>query len=160
MPRRCSTSRPVSFLSFELAQQLPATLGLAPGTALLVAAEGGWLLFHWLGDIYGQALLDLLGFTLAVRPTEQPGLAVLLAEPLRALPPLAPHQLTRYLHDAYKQYESLLTLGAYQPLLPPDLRLRSVVEQFDAARFLAAVKGLQVEAAAEGVGKELVGLVA
>lgn len=147
-------------LSFDLAQQLPATLGLASGAAPLVATDDGWLLFHWLGDVYGRALLDLLAFTLAVRPTEQPGLAVLLAEPLRALPPLAPHQLTRYLHDAYKQYESLLALGAYQPLLPPELRLRSVVEQFDAPRFLAAVGRLWVEAAAEGAGEELVGLLA
>jgi ATP-dependent Lhr-like helicase len=145
-------------LSFELAQQLPAAVGLAPGTAPLVAVEDGWLLFHWLGDIYGRALLDLLGFTLAARPTDQPGLAVLLAEPLRALSPLAPHQVARYLHDAYKQYESMLALGSYQSLLPPDLRLRSVVEQFDAPRFLAAAARLRVEAAAEGVGEELVGL--
>lgn len=147
-------------LSFELAQQLPATMGLAPGVAPLVAVDDGWLLFHCLGDVYGQALLDLLGFTLAVQPSGQAGLALRLAEPLRALPPLAAHQVTRYLHDAYKRYESMLTLGAYQPLLPPDLRIRSVAEQFDASRFLAAVARMQVEVAAEGVGEDWVGLLA
>ena len=135
-------------LSFDLAQQLPAQVGLAPGVAPLIAADKGWLLFHWLGDVYGQALLDLLGFTLAVRPSDQPGLAVLLSEPLVALPTIPPHQLTRYLHDNYRRYEAMLALGAYQSLLPPDLRLRSVAEQFDAPRFLAAVGGLRVDPAA------------
>lgn len=146
------------FLSFDLAQQIPAQLGLTPDVAPLIAIDDGWLLFHWLGDVYGQALLDLLGFTLAVRPSAQPGLAVLLAEPLRALPTLAAHQLSRYLHDTYRRYESMLALGAYQQLLPPDLRIRSVIEQFNAARFLRAVAKLWVEAAVEDAGEDLVGL--
>ena len=70
-------------------------MGLAPGVAPLIAADKGWLLFHWLGDVYGQALLDLLRYTLAVAPSDQPGLAVLLSDPLVALPTIPPHQLTR-----------------------------------------------------------------
>ncbi len=145
------------FLSFDLAQALPAQLGLEPGVAPLIAAEEGWLLFHWLGDVYGQALLDLLGYTLAVGPRDSAtaGLALRLSEPLRHLPTFAPHQLTRYLTDNARRYESMLSLGAYQALLPPELRIRSVIEQFDVPRFLAATEKLRVEAAREKIAEPL-----
>jgi hypothetical protein len=52
----------------------------------LVETPEGWLFFHWLGDVYGQALLDLLRPHLAVNESEQPGLALLLREAPRTLP--------------------------------------------------------------------------
>ena len=136
-------------LSFELAQKLAANLALAPGAAPLVATPAGWLLFHLLGDVYGQALLDLLGPTLAVTASAQPGLCLLLREAPRSFPPLTPESVNRYLHEHSRQYERLLALGAYQPLLPLELRRRAVVEQFGVERFVAAVARLRPALAPE-----------
>ena len=147
-------------LSFELAQRLPAHLGLTPGAAPLVETPTGWLLFHWLGDVYGQALLDLLRYTLPVEETTQPGLCVLLREEPHALPAITVTQMTRYLRDHYLPYESLLALGAYQRLLPRQLRRQAVVEQFDVLRFVEAVAMLRVQVAPETLSEDLRRLVA
>jgi ATP-dependent Lhr-like helicase len=143
-------------LSYDLAQALPAQVGLAPGTAPLVPAGDRWLFFHWLGDVYGQALLDLAGYTNQTEASAQPGLCLDLADELRALPTITARQTERYLQDRYREYESLLALGAYQHLLPRELRRRAVVEQFDVARFVAAAAQLRVKAAPEYLAEDLV----
>ncbi len=139
-------------LSFALAQRLGAQLGLAPGSAALVETAEGWLLFHWLGDVYGQALLDLLQPMLPVEGSAQPGLCLLLRDEPRSLPELNSKQVTRYLHDHERQYEGLLALGAYQHLLPRNLRRQAVVEQFDVACFVQAVADLRPARATERGG--------
>jgi hypothetical protein len=147
-------------LSFDLAQQLPVHLGLASGNAPLVAAPDGWLLFHFLGDVYGQALLDLMHPLLAVSESAQPGLALLLREEPRSLPSISAEQATRYLHEHVREYEGLLALGAYNHLLPIELRRRAVMEQFDGARFVAAVAELNIERTPEKLSEDLRRLVA
>ena len=147
-------------LSHELAQALPAQVGLAAGLAPLVQSGDRWLLFHWLGDVYGQALLDLLGYTIPAEESAQPGLCVELTDELRTLPPITAAQTERYLQDHFREYESLLALGAYQHLLPRTLRRRTVVEQFDVARFVASVAQLRVEVAPEALAEDLVRSVA
>ncbi|MFN3980752.1 MAG: helicase-related protein, partial [Caldilinea sp.] len=142
-------------LSFDLAQALASQVGLAPGDAPLVETREGWLLFHWLGDVYGQALLDLLRPHLAVSTSSQPGLALLLREEPRSLPTINIEQATRYLHDHVRQYEGMLALGAYQHLLPWSLRQRSVVAQFDAQRFVDAVVRLRVARSLDIIAEEL-----
>ena len=134
-------------LSLELAQLLPAQLGLPPNSMALVQLPGGCLCFHWLGDLYGRALRDLLGPILGAADTAAPGLALLLPEAPRALPPLGEGELLRYLHGAYRQYEPLLELGPFQPMLPTPLRRQSVIAQFGVARFLAAYAALTPVAA-------------
>ncbi|MFN3333199.1 MAG: hypothetical protein ACK47M_11865, partial [Caldilinea sp.] len=142
-------------LSFDLAQALASQVGLAPGDAPLVETCEGWLLFHWLGDVYGQALLDLLHPHLAVSASSQSGLALLLREELRSLPTINIEQTTRYLHDHVRQYEGMLALGAYQHLLPWSLRQRSVAAQFDAQRFVDAVVRLRVARSMDITAEEL-----
>jgi ATP-dependent Lhr-like helicase len=136
-------------LSFELAQSLPRTLGLAPGDAPLVETPEGWLFFHWLGDIYGQALLDLLRPYLAVNESEQPGLALLLREAPRTLPVINSEQVTRYLQEHVRVYEGMLAMGAYQHLLPWSLRQRAVVEQFDVPRFVENLENMALRRSPE-----------
>src|SRR5581483_8638283 len=118
-------------LTYELARLLPQQLGLAPGTAPLVPAPDGWWLFHWLGDLYGRALRDLLRYTMHAAEAPQPGLCVRLRDEPRALPAWSEALVTRYLHDSYRQLEPLLALGPFHHLLPPHLRRRTVVEQFE-----------------------------
>lgn len=146
-------------LSYELAQQLPAQVGLSPTIAPLVSQGDSQLWFHWLGDVYGRAILDLLGYTLAVDQTPQPGLCLLLRDPPRTMPSLTLEQIRRYLRDHYRRYESLMSLGAYHHLLPVELRRRAVTEQFDIPRFTEALEALQVESAPESLTQELTGLV-
>ncbi len=147
-------------LSFALAQRLAGQLGLAAGAAPLVESPGGQLLFHWLGDVCGQALLDLLQGTLPVAQSAQPGLCLLLHEEPRDLPAITRKQVERYLHEHLHQYERLLALGAYQHLLPRSLRIQAVVDQFDVATFLEAVAALRIERTAEAPAAALAALVA
>jgi hypothetical protein len=91
-------------LSYELAQILPVQLGLPAGTAPFIAARApdeaggfheirghlaagvGWWWFHWLGDLYGRAVLDLLRYRVLATETAQPGLCVHLPGEPQALP--------------------------------------------------------------------------
>lgn len=142
-------------LAFDLAQALPRHFKLAPGDAPLVETPDGWLLFHWLGDVYGQALLDLLRPQFAVSESPQPGLALLLREEPRSLPTITIEQTTRYLHEHVRQYEGLLAMGAYQHLLPWLLRQRAVTAQFDVARFVESLAGLKPKRTAEQLTADL-----
>jgi len=136
-------------LSYELAQQLSVQIGLLSGTAPLIQSNDGWLFFHWLGDIYGHALFELLGYTLAVEETTQSGLCFLLHDEPRALSTYTSEQITRHILDHYRHYETMLSLGAYHRLLPIELRRRTVVEQFNVPRFVDGVKRLHLEHAPE-----------
>lgn len=147
-------------LSYELARLLPAQLGLAPGQAPVVAAPDGYWWFHCLGDLYGQAVHDLIGYTAPTKATAAGGLAVLLPEAPPAPPSWTEAQVARYLSDTYRRYEPLLDLGAFHQLAPPALRRRAVIAQFDVPRFLAAVAALRPLAAPENLAEELEQLVA
>jgi ATP-dependent Lhr-like helicase len=131
-------------LSFDLTTRLSAQLGFPPGITPVVPYEEGWVWFHWLGDVYGRALLDLMRFRLAAQETTQPGLCVWLSEPLPAIPLWTEDEVRRYLNDHTPRYESMLALGAYQRLLPITLRRRAVTEQFDAPRFVQAMAALRL----------------
>ncbi len=142
-------------LGYTLAQLLPAQLGLEPRKATLISYEDGWLLFHWLGDVYGRALLDLMSYTLAVEETVQPGLCLRLWDEPRTLPPCEPERVRRYLRDHYRRYEPMLALGAYHSLLPANLRRRAVEAQFGVEQFVRATNSLSIERASEDATQEL-----
>jgi len=147
-------------LSYELARLLPAQLGLDPWDAPVVAAPDGYWWFHCLGDLYGRAVLDLLGYTVPTHATGAIGLAVLLSDPPRSPPSWSETQVERYLSDQYRRYEPLLDLGAFHQLAPPALRRRAVVAQFDVPRFLQAVAALRPLVAPEDLAEELEQLMA
>jgi ATP-dependent Lhr-like helicase len=126
-------------LNYDVTSQLSGQLGLLPGAAPLLPHENGWVLFHWLGDVYGRALFDLMSFRLAVQETNQPGICVWLSEPLQTIPVWTEDYVRRYLGDRFRSYESMLALGAYHHLPPITLRCRAVIEQFDVPRFVQAV---------------------
>ncbi|MBF6612771.1 MAG: DEAD/DEAH box helicase [Chloroflexi bacterium] len=146
-------------LSYDLARRFPSQLGLSPGTAPLVPdlvpTGSRWLWFHWLGDVYGRAILDLLAYTLPVEPTSQVGLCLLFTDEPRSIPAFTAIQVERYLRDRYRAYEPMLALGAYHHLVPVELRRRAVVEQFDVPRFIRAVEGLRMDHASEALMEEL-----
>ena len=146
-------------LSYELAQQLPIQSGLRSRETPLIPVDEGWLWFHWLGDIYGHALLDLMLYTLPAEKTSQPGLCLLLPEVPTRWPTWTLEQVTIYLHDHYRLYERLLALGAYHPLVPLDLRRRAVIEQFDVPRFVQAINQLHPAPPAETLIDSLQSLV-
>lgn len=152
------STRPL--LSYEVARLLPARCGLAPEVAPFVAAPEGWWWFHWLGDIYGRALLDLWRAHRPVARTEQLGLCLhLMAEP-QAPPAWSEGEVVAYLEADFLRIEQVLALGPCQHLLPTHLRRRAVVEQFDVARFLAAVAALRPVAAPEVLTDDLIQLLA
>ena len=142
-------------LSYDLMRLLPEQLGLAPGTAPFVAAPDGWWWFHWLGDLYGRAALDLLRFTVAAQASPANGLALFVPDPPRAVPVWPEAQVVRYLRDNYRQYEPLLDLGAFHHLLAPEARKAAVVAQFAVPRFLAAMAALRPVAAPEALNEGL-----
>ncbi|MBA3868924.1 MAG: DEAD/DEAH box helicase [Anaerolineae bacterium] len=142
-------------LSYELAQQLSVQAGLKVGTIPVIPHADGWLCFHWLGDIYGHALLDLTGYTLAVEETKQSGLCLLLRDEPRTFPIWNEQQVERYLRENYHRYETMLSLGAYHHFLPVELRRRTVVEQFSVLRFLQAIQSLHIERTHEALTNNL-----
>lgn len=145
-------------LSVEVARALPEQFGLAPDTTPLIETDNGLLWFHWLGDVYGLAVLDLLGYTLPVQATSQPGLCVLLAEPMIRLPVWTEAQIRRYLNDRYRRYESMLALGAFHHLLPQELRRQAVIDQFNVPRFAQLVAALRLSPAPETLREDLLSL--
>jgi ATP-dependent Lhr-like helicase len=145
-------------LSYDLARLLPARLGLPPGAAPFVAAPQGWYWFHWMGDLYGRAALELLRYRVAAEETAQPGLCLRLPDPPQAPPAWSEEQVIQYLQDNYRRFEPLLALGPFQHLLPPQLRRRAVVEQFDVPLFLEAITALQPLAAPEALAEDLIEL--
>jgi hypothetical protein len=145
-------------LPYDLACQIPVQLGLRAGAAPIVPYDEGWLCFHWLGDVYGRALIDLLGYTLPVQETTQPGLCLLFTQEPRSLPTWTEDDVRRYLRDHFHRYESMLALGAYHHLLPVAQRRYSVIEQFDVTRFVETVARLHYEPAPETLSEELRGL--
>lgn len=82
-------------LSYAVTHQLPAQVGLPPEAAPLIPVADGWLWYHWLGEVYGRAVLDLMGYTLSVRETTQPGLCLWLDHELAAIPIWPPNQIQR-----------------------------------------------------------------
>lgn len=142
-------------LSYDLARAIPQRLGLPPGAAALVAAPEGWWWFHWMGDLYGRAALDLLRYHVAAHETALVGLCLRLPDAPASPPDWTESQVTRYLEDNYRRFEPLLALGPFQHLLPPRLRRRAVVEQFDVARFLHAVAALHPLAAPDSAAAAL-----
>jgi len=142
-------------LSYDLARRFPLQLGLPLLSAPIVPYQEGWLWIHWLGDIYGRALLDLLRYTLPVEATSQIGLGLLFRDEPRTIPSLTPEQVKRYLHDRYRSYEPMLALGSYHHLLPPELRVRTVIEQFNVLGFLRAVQSLRIDRAPEALAEDL-----
>jgi ATP-dependent Lhr-like helicase len=147
------STRPV--LSYELAQLLPVQLGLERFTAPLIEVEQGWLCFHWLGDTYGRALADLLGYTVHTIVTASPGLCVFVTDELTFIPNWTSQTVNHYLNDHSRQYEGMLGLGAYQHLLPNALRRRTVVEQFNVPRFVEATQRLTPKRAPDTVTESL-----
>ncbi|HZS90139.1 MAG TPA: DEAD/DEAH box helicase [Chloroflexota bacterium] len=166
LPRRLEYRSERQLLSHDLARLLPEQLGLPPGTAPIIpeqrrpdepeAGWPGWWLFHWLGDLYGRALLGLLRYRLPATETEQPGLCLLLPEEPPALPSWTAEQVTQYLEDNYRRFEPLLTLGPFHGLLPVHLRCRAVIEQFDVPRFLQAVHALRPRVTPDSLADDLV----
>jgi len=145
-------------LSYRLAARLPAQLGLPPGTAPIVASPDGWWLFHWLGDVYGHALFDLLRYRIPASETAQPGICIHLDEAPRALPTWTAFQVRRHVEDNYRALEPMLALGPFHDLLPGRLRRAAVVAQFDVPRFLDAVADLRPTLALEELRGDLVEL--
>lgn len=144
-------------LSYDLAHELPRQLGLAQNTAPLVEHDFGHLWFHWLGDVYGRALLDLLNYTVRAEASPVPGICLRLQAGAK-IPMPTPEQVQAYVHDNYRRYEPLLALGAYQHLLPVELRRRAVVEQFNVLGFVTALSSLRVEWAPEDISQDLLAL--
>ncbi len=155
VPERLSYRSTRQLLSYELARLLPLQFGLSLGAAPFVAAPDGWYWFHWLGDLYGRAALDLLRYHARAKETEQVGLCLQLPDELRSPPAWMETEVIRYLEDNYRKLEPMLALGPYHDLLPGYLRRRAVVEQFGVANFLAAVAALRPRSAAEALAGAL-----
>jgi ATP-dependent Lhr-like helicase len=168
LPNRLEYRSERQLLAYDLARLLPQQLGLAAGTAPFIAErrppdepEGirpGWWLFHWLGDLYGRALLGLLRYRQPATETERPGLCLLLSDEPRALPSWTREQVMQYLEDNFRRFEPMLALGPFHSLLPVHLRCRAVIEQFDVPRFREAVNALRPRVAPDSLAEDLVDL--
>lgn len=133
-------------LSVDLAQSLTRHLGFGVNVAPLMAHENGFWVWHGLGDIYGKALFDVLKPVMRVHETETIGLTLgFFGEAFTAFPKITPESVEAMLSTHYKAYELLLAQGAYQHLLPLNVRRQSVIRLFNVARFVALIEALTVQ---------------
>lgn len=146
-------------VSYALARRLPMQLGLPPGAAPFVPAPDGWWWFHWLGDSYGRAALDVLRYHWPVRETPHPALCLHMAGDPHMPPLWEEAQVIRYLEESYRAWEPLLDLGPFHHMLPTALRRRAVVEQFDVPGFLDAMAALRPLSALEALSDDVLALV-
>ncbi len=86
-------------LSFDLAQQLPAQLGLTPDSAPLVETPDGLAALSLAGRCLWPGAARSAAPHLAVSESAQPGLALSLREEPRSLPSISTEQTTRYLQE-------------------------------------------------------------
>jgi ATP-dependent Lhr-like helicase len=141
-------SRPESYtstrqlLGFELAQRLGARYEQRAWPRL-IETDTGWLCFHFLGDLYGRTLNDLLLGYVKVESTDQPGISMLFAEYPSNLPTFTEAHIVKYLEKRVLPLESTLALGAFEHLLPFALRQDTVIKHFRVGRFLRAYAALK-----------------
>jgi hypothetical protein len=131
-------------LSADLARGVAHQFGFAPHVAPLLQMGQGWRLYHWLGDLYGEAFRALLRPYVLPLNAELPGLYITLAGPLRTLPPVRVPDIKQYVRQRSRALESVLQLSPFHVLLPPDLRRQTVMRQFGVERLAAWVGALQI----------------
>lgn len=147
-------------LSFELAQSLSIQLGLETYQVPFLATKEGWLCFHWLGDLYGHVLAQLLSYHMVIYPRKSSGLYFHLRDDPQTViwSSWTIGQVRRYVEDHYRNLEPFLDLGAFHHLLPGSLRRQAVVEQFDVPRFHAAMSALQISSITDSILELLLNL--
>lgn len=147
-------------LSFSIARRIPAVLGLPPDTAPLIETAEGWWWFHCLGDVYGLMLFNLLRFQAAVEKTAVPGLCLRLED--RPLKPFiwTELQVTDYIREDFRRFETMLALGAFHRFLPADLRRQAVIEQVNIPRFIDTLGMMHYTAVYESATDDLFRLLA
>lgn len=130
-------------LTLELAQAVAAHLGFEPGEAPIVQTNDGWRCYHWLGDLYGEMLADLLRAYLLLRDSAEPGLYLVTDDPIGAIPSIQPAHIADYLVQHNRRLETVLNLSPFHALLSRDVRQRSVAQQVDIVRFETLLRQLR-----------------
>lgn len=159
MPARQSFVSTRALLAYPLAQRLKKQFALDEQTMCLQKVGEAWQLWHFLGDMYGQALYELLRYKVNVQSGNLPGLSLTFAERNSIPFTLTEAEVTRYLEQDHQKIGRLLNLGAYHRLLPGSLQRRTVIEQFDSALFLRAVNETRVILADDAIHAALIELV-
>ena len=136
-------TRSVPFaVSLSVSQTVATLCGFAAGQmALLQTEQGNWL-FHFWGDIYGELLAQILRAQLtlgdedklnpAIRCTEH---CIQLVTATAHLPTWNAQSVRRQLYKLLPRLESILELGRFHTLLPPDLATQTVAAQVDLSYF-------------------------
>jgi ATP-dependent helicase Lhr and Lhr-like helicase len=148
------------YLNYETAQRIPLLFNITSDEALLVQApDGGWWLFHWLGDLYGLLLLGLLGYNLHAKVTNQPGLYVSLPEAITTVPTWSVKEIHQQLTEDFRRFEGLVNIGAYYRHVPNFLREKAVINQINPDRFYKALTRMRLVSPSEEIAIQLRALV-
>lgn len=139
LPGRASFISTRPLLAYAVAQSLKLQFGLKSSEMYLTQSGEDWLLWHFLGDLYGWVLFELLRYKVRLQKSELPGLYLTFAERTAIPFSVTIQEVTRYLEENHRQVGSLLQLGAYHRLLPGALQRRAVIEQFNVPLFVAAI---------------------
>jgi ATP-dependent Lhr-like helicase len=147
-------------MSYATAQSTARRLGITPDHTQFARQGNAWLWFHWLGDLYGHALLALLRETTCAAQFLDPiGLCLEIPEPLTQVPVWTEAQVRQHLGARYRLYEGMMALGAYHGVLPPELKRKSVMDQFAMHRFLDITARWSIEIATEDQSSHLISLI-
>ncbi|MCP4167703.1 MAG: DEAD/DEAH box helicase [Chloroflexi bacterium] len=127
-------------IPFEVCQAVASYLELAAGQLYLIPQLEGAVLFHFWGDLYGTLLASLLQAHFGV---DERDIAVTrinehclyLPATLNELPPWVATAVRKQLRLLFPRLVSMLELGRFHSLLPPDVAQDSLIEQCDLLRF-------------------------
>jgi hypothetical protein len=165
-------------VGFDLTQAVAAHLGLGPGRLAVVPEGTGCWLFHFWGDVWGTLLAALLEDH---RPGEEPGgraegpgmtgehpggpvepvneLCLWLPFELLALPAWDGRLAEAVARGLAVSLEPHLELGRFHALLPPALRLATVIDHCDLPRLAALWQAATLVEAQGGLRDTLLALV-
>ena len=130
----------------ETATSVMRYLGFQAGVAPFVqVADGRWLWLHGLGDVYGEALFELLKTRWGVRRSDMLWLALELTAPPDdlSLPAFTDGEVDAMVRRNHALFERLIAMGAYHAMLPQAMAVQAVCTAFDTPRFLRLVGELR-----------------
>lgn len=131
----------------ETAASVMRYLGFQAGDAPFVQRrDGRWFWLHGLGDVYGEALFELLKTRWSLHRCDMLWLALELTAPPAdiGLPTLSDAEVNTCVRRNHALFERLLSMGAYHALLPQPMAIQAVCAAFDTPRFLSLVGGLRL----------------
>lgn len=136
-------------LQLEVGQAVAAWAGLRPAQMATLQVPEGTSLFHFLGELYGELLREILQRCYPMAEDSAPVTHVnehclYVPGPICKLPDWNENTTYQALHRLLPRFEAILELGRFHSLLPTDLAQKTVIARCDLPRFRNIYRAAEV----------------